>query len=850
MKHIIFAEEQNKYPIAILTKESSFTKTNLLSFYVKPLEDAGITKEELIGFDLAFPSTGKVKAAAAKQYLSSLLKALDSIGIKTLLVANGDYFKYLTGTIKVSGAVGYIVPCTIKGYEHMSCVLSMDSGAIFHDPTNAEKIKLANETLASHHLGSHSVLGEGVIKYSYYPDNLADIETTLNKLHTYPELTIDIETLSLKFYEAGLETIAFAWNQHEGIAFSIDKDTSESSSEARRKLLKDFLSSYEGKLIGANLGYDFKVLTYELWMEDFQDRVGMLKGIEVLTSSFDDTKVIAYLATNSTRGNSLGLKELSHEFMGDYGQDNIKDTRLITEEDLLEYNLKDSLATHYVRNKYEPIMNQDNQEEVHKLFKQGVSLLLHVELTGLPINMPRVIEVADELTKKAELALNNIMTSPITIGFSVDLRLFEQQKANDKLKVKVKPISDFAHVTFNPNSNQQLQKILYDYIGLPVLDYTPSKQPSTGRGVIKKLKHHTKNKKDLLFLDNLLDYLGVVKILTAFIPAFKAAPCMPDDSHRLFGNFNLCGTVSGRLSSNSINLQNLPSGSEYGGLIKSCFEPTKGKLFCFADFNALEDRINALLTKDTNKLKVFTDGFDGHSLRAKTFFPDQLPGIIDTVESINSIAKLFPKVRSAAKAPCFLLTYQGSYHGLMKNVGMSEEQAKEVEASYHELYKESDEWMEEKLSQAAKEGFVTLAFGLRLRTPILKQTILGTSVTPNLAKAEARTAGNAVGGQSYGQLNTRAAIEFMDRVFASKFRYEIVLCALIHDAIYLEIPNTVEAAEWVNTNLVQCMEWNDLEELQHTSVGLTAELDICNGSWDNPTTLPNNASRKEILELC
>ena len=73
----------------------------------------------------------------------------------------------------------------------------------------------------------------------------------------------------------------------------------------------------------------------------------------------------------------------------------------------------------------------------------------------------------------------------------------------------------------------------------------------------------------------------------------------------LHANFNLNGTMSGRLSCTKPNLQQIPSGSDFGKLIKSCFKAPKGMLFAGADFSSLEDRINALLTKDTNKLKVY-----------------------------------------------------------------------------------------------------------------------------------------------------------------------------------------------------------------------------------------------------
>jgi DNA polymerase-1 len=101
----------------------------------------------------------------------------------------------------------------------------------------------------------------------------------------------------------------------------------------------------------------------------------------------------------------------------------------------------------------------------------------------------------------------------------------------------------------------------------------------------------------------------------------------PDGWNYLYGNFNLGGTVSGRLSSSDPNLQNLPANSKYAKLIKSAFQAPDGWLFAGLDFASLEDRISALTTKDPNKLTVYLEGFDGHSLRAQAYFTEKMPDI-------------------------------------------------------------------------------------------------------------------------------------------------------------------------------------------------------------------------------
>lgn len=268
-----------------------------------------------------------------------------------------------------------------------------------------------------------------------------------------------------------------------------------------------------------------------------------------------------------------------------------------------------------------------------------------------------------------------------------------------------------------------------------------------------------------------------------------------------------------------------------------------------ADFASLEDRISALTTKDPMKLDVYTKGYDGHCLRAYYYFGDKMPDIIDTVESINSIKDKYPDERQESKAPTFALTYQGTWHTMVNNLGWSPEKSKSVEAAYHDLYKVSDQWVADKLHGAASCGYLTVAFGLRVRTPILAQTILGKKSTPYEAAAEGRTAGNAL-GQAYGLLNNRAGIEFQERLEASPYKNDIRIFAQIHDATYGDTDNNIGAIKWLNDNLPACMRWQELSEIQHDEVKLSGEVDLHYPNWSKAFTLPNGASKQEILNLC
>ena len=218
------------------------------------------------------------------------------------------------------------------------------------------------------------------------------------------------------------------------------------------------------------------------------------------------------------------------------------------------------------------------------------------------------------------------------------------------------------------------------------------------------------------------------------------------------------------------------------------------------------------------------------------------------VAQINSIADKYEELRSKSKAPTFALTYAGTWATLVSNCGFSEEEAKQIEDNFHKLYSESAQWTQKQLDLCCKQGYIDVAFGLRIRTPLLAKSVLGNSKTLREAQAEARSVGNAISGQSYCQLNNRAAVEFMNRVWASDYKYSVFLVSLIHDAIYLIMKDDIKVVEWVNRNLTECMAWQDLPEIQHPDVKLSAELDVFYPDWSKAITLPNNATQAQILQ--
>ena len=858
----------NQYEVAVLLKASTFRKDLMQSYYADPLVRMGVPLDQIIAMTLEYDDSKKVSAKTVKEYLPKLGSTLNRLGTKYMYVCDATYFKALTGMKKADIYLGYVLPCVVPGAEHMQVVYGINYQQLVFAEDKRPLLTVGLKALTDHRRGTYQDPGTGIIHGAFYPDSIEAIRHSLNLLKQYPRLTCDIEAFGLGLSEAGIGTIAFAYDKHHFHAFKVDLMelpfiTDEGhycvrrDNEERRALLREFFETYEGSLIFHHAVFDVKHIVYNLWMADPLDLPGQCRGIDIMSKALHCTRVMSYLATNSCAGNNLKLKFLAQSFAGNYAVDDIHDIRLIPTDKLLEYNGVDCLSTFWLAEKMYPIMRDDQQLELYNgLFRDSLTLLIDIELSGMPMCPRKITETKVKLEGLQQGYWDTMMTHPLVPKLNLWLQTREMEKKNASLKNTVHPITKWSdpnekwYVSFNPGSGQQLAQLLYEFMELPILDLTDTGQPATGSGTIEKLMDHDKAKPHIAFLKALMDWSAVSKILSAFMPAFEKGQLKADGMKYLHGAFNLGGTKSGRLSSSDPNLQNLPSGSAYGKLVKQLFVAASGWVLCGADFASLEDRISALLTKDPNKLKVYTDGYDGHCLRAFGYFGTQMPDIDpDSVESINSIAIRYPELRQDSKAPTFLLTYGGTYMGMMKNLGWPEDKARSVERNYHGLYKVSDDYIAERVKQAEIDGYVTVAFGLRLRTPALKKSLMRSKTTPSQAKAEGRTAGNAM-GQSYGLLNNRAAVAFRKRVRASKYRYDVKIVCLIHDSIYLIVKQDPEILAWVNQALTEEMSWQGLPEIYHPDVPLGAEMDVHYQNWAQPITLPNNATPAEIVELC
>jgi len=856
MRYITFSKNPLKEHFKFCILVPQIKKDSIFIEYLANFPE--IDPEETVV--LSLHKTGKkTPMKEMRAYAEDLFDAFDDMKVQYVIVGDSDYYKILANQKQSANNIGYIKTNEKIG---LNFVYVPNFTSVFYDPDKIRhQIALSLNALVDHINGSYDPPGEGILNKLLYPHSIDQIRGLLQKLmNAGKEITCDIETFSLRHYDAGIGTIGFSLEGQFAASFEVDlrPDQNNFLLDPRenvtviREMLREFFINFPNRIYFHNASFDVTVLIYQLFMEHLEDTAGLLYGLEVFMSKIEDTKIIAYLATNTCAGNILGLKPLSQEYSGNYSVDNITDIRSIPVLDLLTYNSIDCLSTWYVKEKYYPIMVEDNQLEVYQnIFRPALADIIQMQLTGMPIDPEKVQAAKAFINKDLESAQKVINNNIHVLEYVHELKEAWAIKRNSELVKKRVTAKDAPITEFNPGSDQQLQGLLFKQLGFPYQGLTASGQPSTKGAVLVKLQRLTDDPEIIALLQAIIDYKDAAIILSTFISAFEKAVPGPSGQHYLFGNFNLGGTVSGRLSSNNPNLQNIPaSGSKYAKVIKEAFVAQHGWLFVGLDFASLEDRISALTTKDPNKLKVYTDGFDGHCLRAYFYFGEYMPDITSMeVNVINSIKDKYEEFRQDSKTPTFLLTYGGTYIGIMDKMGWSQEKAMSIESSYHVLYAVSDKWVQDKLNQASQDGYITAAFGLRLRTPLLAQVIRGNRVTPYEAEAEGRTAGNAL-GQSWGLLNTRAVTAFMKKVRASKYANDIRPCAQIHDANYYLVRDDPELIVWMNHHLVEEVKWQDHPDIYHEQVKLGGELSLFFPSWAVEVSLPNQLDIASLTSIC
>ncbi|QYN43027.1 DNA polymerase I [Gilliamella sp. ESL0443] len=311
------------------------------------------------------------------------------------------------------------------------------------------------------------------------------------------------------------------------------------------------------------------------------------------------------------------------------------------------------------------------------------------------------LEKNEKLTKlfsDIEMPLAIILADMERTGVLVDA---EQLKAYSKelskiLKDTEEELQFLAGEKFNPGSPKQIQAILFDKHQLPVLKKTPKGDPSTSEEVLNELANTYVLPRKILY------YRGLAKLKNTYTD--KLPLMISPIDHRIHTNYNQIGTVTGRLSSNDPNLQNIPVRTEEGRRIRQAFIAPKGYKIISADYSQIELRIMAHLSQDKSLLNAFAHDKDIHRVTASEILSKPEPEV--TAEE-----------RRRAKAVNFGLIYGMSAFGLSKQINIPRKEAKFYIDRYFERYPGVQVYMDRIRQQASEQGYVETLSGRRLYLP-------------------------------------------------------------------------------------------------------------------------------------
>ncbi|MFH1305957.1 MAG: DNA polymerase I [Candidatus Omnitrophota bacterium] len=303
-----------------------------------------------------------------------------------------------------------------------------------------------------------------------------------------------------------------------------------------------------------------------------------------------------------------------------------------------------------------------------------------------------------ELFKKVEMPLVDILAGMETEGVKVDVAYLKKRSAamGDRITDMTGKIYRLAGEEFNINSSKQVQCILYEKLGLPVVKKTKT-GPSTDESVLRKLTAFH----ELPGL--LLEYRKMSKLKSGYYDSILELADKKDN--KLHTSFNQTVTATGRLSSSEPNLQNIPIKTPLGREIRKAFiAGEKGRCLLSSDYSQVELRILAHLSDDAALINSFKKGEDIHRATAALIFDRDAGEITD-------------EMRSTAKTINFGIIYGMSPFGLSENLGISMEEAQGFIKSYFERYSGVEAYIDRTITEAREKGFVTTILNRRRYIP-------------------------------------------------------------------------------------------------------------------------------------
>lgn len=531
-----------------------------------------------------------------------------------------------------------------------------------------------------------------------------------------------------------------------GLSFSIEKGKAwyipfpHSDQEETKRLLTFFEPLFENPFInwvGQNLKYDMLVLKWY--------------NYEIKGTMFD-TMLAHYVidpdgkrSMDMLSAQYLGYEPVAiEELIGKKGksQGNMRDVEL---EKIKDYAAEDADITLQLKHAFTPLLQA---KEVERVFLEVenplVRVLTDMEFEGIKIDTQFLNEYSKELEREAKLSED---------------RVYDQ-----------------AGVRFNLSSPKQLGEVLFEKLKLdPKAKKTKTGQYATGEDVLLKLSHGNQ------IVDDILAYRELTKLKSTYVDAL---PLMINrKTGRVHTSYAQAVAVTGRLSSNNPNLQNIPIRTDRGKEIRKAFIPRDNDhVLLSADYSQIELRIVAAISGDPAMCEAFAQGRDIHTATAAKVY-----GVAES--------EVTKEHRYKAKSVNFGIIYGQGAFGLADNLGISRTEAKDIIDNYKKQFSSIQKYMDEMINFAREHGYVKTLMG---RKRWLKD-INSANFTVR-GYAERNAINSPIQGTAADMIKMamiKIHHEFKSRGFKSKMVLQV------HDELVFDAPK--EEAEIIKPVIIDCM---------------------------------------------
>ncbi len=482
-------------------------------------------------------------------------------------------------------------------------------------------------------------------------NNNEEVENLLNALKNSKEICFDTETTNIDANLAELVGISFAIKPGE--AFYVPCPNKKEDCILFLKKFNSLFSDADKIWIGQNIKYDMLLLKWY--------------NIELAGKIFDTMLAHYVIEPDGKRSmDVLSAKYLGYEpihieeLIGKKGknQGNMRDVEI---EKIKEYAAEDADITLQLKNIFQP---QIKSSEVERIFYEVenplVKVLTDMEFEGIKID----VDFLNAYSKELEI---------------------EEKKAEEL-------VYEQAGVRFNLASPKQLGEVLFEKLKLdPKAKKTKTGQYATGEDILAKLAHQHK------ICNDILTFRELAKLKSTYVDALPLL--INSKTGRVHTSYAQAVAVTGRLSSNNPNLQNIPIRSDRGREIRKAFIPRdENYVLVSADYSQIELRIVAAISGDENMCEAFKTGKDIHTATAAKVF---------NVEE----SEVTKEMRYKAKSVNFGIIYGQGAFGLSENLGIARSEAKEIIDNYKKQFPDIQKYMDDTIAFAKENGYVQTLMG-------------------------------------------------------------------------------------------------------------------------------------------